>query len=158
MYNEQAFDLVMQASNDESCFMQQDNIDRQHVLENSIRRFEQVCKEMARLNLLKEELTSEIIGALGHEHEGQKTYEYNVWKIEVKTPVSYSVNKKLYELCEINLPSDFNPVKKSVSYAVDKRLCDNYLLTAPEDVKQLLVEIIDKKPGKAAVTIKERTS
>jgi hypothetical protein len=30
------------------------------------------------------------------------------------------------------------------------------MLDAPEDVRDSLIELIDKKPGKASVTIKER--
>lgn len=154
MYNEQAQDLMIHASNDEGCF--DDSVDRQFLLESNIKRFEQVSKEMARLNLLKETLTSEIIGALGHEHEGQRTYEHGMWKIEIKTPVTYSINKKSYESGEIKIPDDFNPIKKAVSYTVDKRLCDEYLVKAPSSIKQALVKLIEKRPGKAGIVIKER--
>lgn len=123
---------------------------------DSIKELEKVNKQLAKLLVRKEELTNLIIGSLDHNHEGQKTYEYDVWKIEVKTPFVYSLNKKLYESGDIKLPDEFNPVKQSVSYSVDKRLCDQYMADAPKKVRDALIELIDKKPGKAGVTIKER--
>jgi hypothetical protein len=123
---------------------------------DSVKELEKVNKQLAKLLVRKEELTNTIIAALDHEHEGQKTYEYDVWKIEVKTPFVYSLNKKLYESGSVKLPDDFNPIKESVSYSVDKRLCDQYMKNAPKKVRDALIELIDKKPGKAGVTIKER--
>jgi hypothetical protein len=136
--------------------------DRDHTNEQercfseSIAELQKVNKQLAKLLVRKEELTDQIIGALEHDHEGQKSYEYGVWKIEVKTPFVYSLNKKLYESGDIKLPSDFNPIKESVSYSVDKRLCDKYMMDAPKKVRDALAELIDKKPGKAGITIKER--
>ena len=133
-----------------------DTLERQQCLEESIKELTSVNRNLAKLNLKKEELTDAIIGSIGHEHEGQKTYEYNVWKIEVKTPFVYSLDKKVYESVKINLPKEFNPIKKSTSYTIDKGLCDRYIDEAPEDIKELLVQLIEKKPGKASVVIKER--
>jgi hypothetical protein len=128
----------------EQCFVQ------------SINELQKINKQMAKLLLRKDELTYEIIGSLEHDHEGQKSYEYGTWKIEVKTPFIYSLNKKLYETGDIKLPETFNPIKESISYSVDKRLCDKYMMDAPKHVRDALVELIDKKPGKAGITIKER--
>ena len=137
--------------------MQELNINEQEqCFVEGIKELEKINKQLAKLNLRKEELTQEIIGALDHAHEGQKTYEYGVWKIEVKTPFVYSLNKKLYESGDIKLPDNFNPVKQSVSYSIDKRLCDQYMQDAPKKVRDALAELIDKKPGKAGITIKER--
>lgn len=122
----------------------------------SVKELEKVNKQLAKLIVRKEELTDHIISALEHEHEGQKTYEYGTWKIEVKTPFVYSLNKKLYESATIKLPDDFNPIKQSVSYTVDKRLCDKFMSEAPKKVREALAELIDKKPGKAGICIKER--
>jgi hypothetical protein len=135
--------------------MQEPN-EREHCLSESVKELEEVNKQLAKLNVRKEELTEIIIGALGHEHEGQKSYEYDVWKIEVKTPFTYSLNKKLYESGTINLPDAFNPIKESISYSIDKKLCDQYMMDAPKKVRAALADLIDKKPGKAGVTIKER--
>lgn len=121
-----------------------------------IKELEKVNKQLAKLTLRKEELTDMIISGMSHNHEGQRTYEYDTWKIEIKTPITYALNKKLYESGSITLPDNFNPIKESVSYSIDKGLCDKYMLSAPKKVQQALAELIDKKPGKASVTIKER--
>jgi hypothetical protein len=133
-----------------------DTNERFECLDSSIKEMEKINKQLARLQLRKEELTQLVISAIGHEHDGQKSYEHGVWKIEVKTPFVYSLNKKLYESGEIELPKKFNPIKKSVAYSIDKRLCDKYIEEAPEEVRDILVELIEKRPGKAGVTIKER--
>ena len=130
--------------------------DQERFFVDSVKELEKVNKQLAKLLLRKEELTDQIIGALEHDHEGQKSYEYGVWKIEVKTPFVYSLNKKLYESRSVKLPDDFNPIKESVSYSVDKRLCDKFMTEAPKKVRDALAELIDKKPGKAGITIKER--
>jgi len=125
---------------------------------DSIKELQKVNKQLAKLNLKKEELTQKIIDTLDHEHEGQKTYQYGEWKIEVKTPFVYSLNKKLYESGDVKLPDTYNPIKSSVSYSVDKRLCDQFMLNAPKKVRDALVELIDKKPGKASISVKERVA
>ena len=130
--------------------------EQEECLVESVKELDKINKQLAKLSLKKEELTGLIIGALDHEHEGQKTYEYGVWKLEVKTPFIYSLNKKAYESREFNIPSKFNPIKESVSYTIDKRLCDKYMNEAPEEVRYVLIDLIDKKPGKASVVIKER--
>jgi len=125
-------------------------------LKEYIKELEKVNKQLAKLTLRKEELTDMIISAMSHNHEGQRTYEYDVWKVEIKTPITYCLNKKLYESGNIVLPDNFNPIKESISYSIDKGLCDKYMLDAPKKVQVALAELIDKKPGKASITIKER--
>lgn len=122
----------------------------------AINELNKVNKQIAKLLKKKEDLTDEIINCLDHNHEGQKTYEYGEWKVEVKTPFVYSLNKKLYESDSIKLPQEFNPIKQSISYTVDKRLCDKFMTDAPKKVRDALAELIDKKPGKAGITIKDR--
>lgn len=133
-----------------------DTKEREQCLEESIRELQAVNKKMARLNVIREKLTDMIIDSIGHNHEGQKSYDFGVWKIEVKTPFIFSLNKKLYESGDISLPDEFNPIKHSVSYAVDKKLCEQYMDCAPKSVRDALVELIDKRAGKASVVVKER--
>lgn len=123
----------------------------------SVKELESVNKKIARLIVRKEELTEAIIGALEHDHEGQKSYEYGEWKIEIKTPFVYSLNKREYETGCYNIPDKYNPIKECISYSIDKRLCDQYMNEAPSDVRDALIELIDKKPGKPGVTIKARS-
>ncbi len=131
--------------------------EREHFLSECIKNLDTINKRIAKLLLTKEELTRQIIAALGHEHEGQKSYDYLQWRIEVKTPCIYSLNKKVYEACDYIIPQEFNPIKQSISYSIDKKMCDEIMETAPQDVRDILAELIDKKPGKATVAIKERS-
>lgn len=131
------------------------NNEQESFLFYSVEELKEINKQLAALILRKEEVTQQIIGALQHNHEGQKTYQHTYWHLEVKTPCVYSLNKKKYESGEFILPTNFNPVKESVSYSIDKRLCEQYMQEAPVEVRDTLAELIDKKPGKAAITIKE---
>jgi hypothetical protein len=134
----------------------QDTLEREQFLNDSIKELKKVNKKLADLTLQKEELTANIIGALGHEHQGQSTYEYGPWKIECKTPATYSLDKKAYQSGSIFIPGEFDPIKESVSYSVDKKLCEKYMATSPKNVRDSLLELITVKPGKPSVTIKER--
>ena len=133
-----------------------DNNEQEAFFLERVEELEVVNKQIARLLVMKESLTQEIIEALDHDHEGQKTYTYGEWKIEVKTPFVFSLDKKKYESGEFKLPRDYNPIKESVSYSIDKRLCEKMMQEAPKAVRETLAELIDKKPGKASVNIKER--
>jgi len=130
--------------------------EREYCLSFSIQALAKVNRQLEKLSEKREELTKNIIGAIGHNHEGQKTYEYESYKLEIKTPFIYSLDKSKYESGEFNIPRKFDPIKKTTSYSIDKKLCDKYLQEAPEDVREALIEIIDKKPGKAAVHIREK--
>lgn len=133
-----------------------DTLEREQLLDESIKELESVNKKLAKLTLRKEELINNIIGALGHEHEGQKSYEYGMYKVEVRTPFIYSLDKVRYMSGDIKLPEKYNPIKESVSYSVDKKLCEEFMETAPKTIRMALSELIEKKPGKPNVTVKAR--
>ncbi len=126
-----------------------------HQVNDDLKELNSINKKLAKLLLRKEELTEEVIGLFGHEHEGQKTYEFDEWKVEIRTPCVYSLDKKLYESGRFSLPAEYNPIKQSVSYTIDKRLCDDYITKAPKKIRDALAELIEKKPGKPSVHIKE---
>lgn len=125
-------------------------------LDDCIKELNCVNRKVSHLLTRKDELVEHIIELLGHNHEGQKSYEHGNWKIEVKTVFSYSLNRKLYESGNFDIPKKYNPIKKSVAYSVSKTLCDHALQVAPLEVRDMLAELIDKKPSKANVTLKER--
>jgi hypothetical protein len=133
-----------------------DTLERERVLCESIIELGKVNKQLAKLTVRKEELTADIIAALGHAHEGQKSYEYGEFKIECKTPMTYSLNKKAYENGHVYIPAEFDPIRSSASYTVDKKLCEQYMQTAPLSVREALGKLITKKEGKASVTVKAR--
>mgnify|MGYP001588485461 CR=1 FL=1 len=130
-----------------------DSSEMQRHLESCIKIYQDTNKTLADLLLIKEKATREIIAALNHTKDGQKTYEFQCWKIEVKTPLVYSLDKKKYEKALI--PHEFNPVKESITYTIDKKLCDKFLNEAPDDIRDVLFDLIEVKPGKANVLIKD---
>lgn len=135
-----------------------DTHEKEQTLVESIKELERINKNLAKLNLKREELTTNIIESFSHSHEGQKTYEYRKWKIEIKTPCIYSLNKKLYESGNYELPEDYNPIRATTAYTINKTMCEEYLNHAPEKVRDSLIALIEKKPGKASVVVKERIS
>lgn len=133
------------------------NLQQEEVfMDDLIKELDSVNKKLAKLMLRKEDLVKEIIAGFDHKKEGQTTYEYGMWKVEVKTPFVYSLDKKKYETGNYKIPEKYNPIKESVSYSLDKRLCEEYVKNAPSTVKKTLVELIEKKPGKPSVVVKER--
>lgn len=132
------------------------NEDNAVYLNQVIKQLEAVNKRIAKLNLMKEQLTSEVIAGFDHHHEGQKSYEFECWKVEIKTPVTYSLDKKKYESGKFVLPDEYNPIRTSISYSIDKKACEKYISDAPKKVRDSLVSLIDKKPAKASVVIKAR--
>lgn len=121
-----------------------------------VKELEEVNEALEKLTFRKECLTKSIIEVLDHKYEGQKSYQYGDWSIEIRTPFIYSLDKKKYLSGKFQLPSDFNPIKESISYTIDKRLFDKFIQEAPEDIFNTLNELIDKRPRKTSVTIKGR--
>lgn len=124
------------------------------MLKDNIKRLEKVTRDIAVLNTEKEDLIKSIIKELNHSHEGQKSYSIDEYKLEVRTPAIYSLNKEYYQEVSSYLPDDYNPVKESVSYSIDKKKCDELLKTAPSEFRKTLIEMVEKKPGKANVVVK----
>ncbi len=131
-------------------------VERHNTLFDAIIELRSVNEKLADLVAKKEELTDLIIGALGHEHEGQKSYEFETWKVEVKTPCIYSLDKKAFAELPHSLPPEFYPIEVSTSYTVNRKIFDHAMNKADDDIKNILVGLITKKPGKPSVNIKDR--
>lgn len=127
--------------------------DRELCLEDSIKQLQSTNKKLAQLTLEKERLTDTIISSIGHAHEGERSYEVGVWKVTCRTPFIYSLDKKMYESNDVYIPDEFNPIEQSFSYKVNKKECDYYMTVAPKSVRDGLLELITKKPGKASVAV-----
>ena len=128
---------------------------REEKLSYSIAEYKKVTKKLAKLLIEKEQLTEDIISCLGHDHEGQRTYTYDTYNIECKTPFTYSLDKKAYVSGDVYLPSEFDPIKESTTYTVDKKLCEQFLQTSPASVRDALEQLITKKAGKPSINIKD---
>lgn len=127
---------------------------RELCLADNIKALNLINKRLAKLLVMKKELSAYIMDEFNHAHEGKKTYEYDVWKIEIDTPVRYVLNKDKYVAQKDKLPAEFNPIKESVSYSVSKPLCNKLMDNAPDAIKNILIDLIDIVPGKSSVSIK----
>lgn len=127
--------------------------ERQYVLEDAVKQLEAVNKKMAKLTLEKEALTQTIIAALGHQKEGQRSYNVDCWKVTVKTPFIYSLDTKAYKNGDVYLPDEFDPIKETETFTVDKKLFDKYYNSAPDWVRKSLVQLVTVKPGKASIVL-----
>lgn len=125
-------------------------------LEEFIKKLESVNKKLAKLTAEKELLTASVISALNHQHEGERSYEFDVWKITCKTPMVYSLDTKKYKSGAVFIPCEFNPIKEIVSYTVDKKKFEDYMAASPANVRESLCELVTKKPGKPSVSLKPR--
>jgi len=122
-------------------------------LDENIMELNDINKWIKVLDERRQELIVNVIDGLGHKQEGQKTYYYDKWKVTVKTPCTYSLNKKLYESGDVSLPAAFNPIKESIAYSIDKKLCEHFLTNAPQEIKDSLVSLIDKRPGSKTISV-----
>lgn len=120
---------------------------------DTIVKLEKITKNLALLALERDALNQELIELFSHDYEGQKSYSEGIWRVTIKTPCVYSLNKAKYLALKDSLPEEFNPVKESVSYIVDKKACDKFVISAPKQIISLIGEMIEKKPGKASLTI-----
>lgn len=119
-----------------------------------IKEYDKITKQLAKLAIRKEELTAAIISELSHDHEGQITYDWGIYKVECKTPMIYSLDKKAYESGAVHLDPIFDPVKKSISYTIDKKKLTTAMESAPYEARCALERLIEKKPGKSSVTVR----
>ena len=136
--------------------MQDSTNDQERFFVDSVNELQKVNKQLAKLTLRKEELTQAIIETLDHEHEGQKTYNYGLWKIEVKTGVTFSLDKEQYELIASKIPEGLDPVKKRIAYDISKAMINEIEKRGNSKELNILSKFIVKKPSKPSISIKER--
>jgi len=108
-----------------------------------------VNEQIKELNNIKQRIENELIKELNHEHEGSKTYNEGVYKINIKTDFIYSVDKEKYLEEKELIPPEFNPIIEKVSYSVDK----NKFKDATSHNSTFMSEIITIKPAKPYLTI-----
>lgn len=133
-----------------------DSDDHESFVDCAISGLNRINKKIAKLQVMKEELVEKLIGAFSHEHEGQKSYNYGEWKIEIKTPCIFSLDKKAWEEIKDCIPADFNPVRESIAYTIDRAKCERFIESSPAAIRNHLISVIEKRPGKPSVTIRER--
>jgi citrate synthase len=128
-------------------------IEREYVLAGAIEELETVNAEIAKLTVRREELTREIIAAVGHDKEGQKSYNYREWKVTCKTPNIYALDTRAYKSGKVFLPEEDDPVKQSITYTVDKKRFQECYKNATDLVRDSLNKLITVKPGKPSVSV-----
>ena len=111
-------------------------------------------KQIATLRLEKELLENELITTIAHDYEGSKTYDAGIYAVTIKTDMIYALDKKAYSNGDVYLPPEFDPIVEKVTYEVNKKQFNEYEQTAPIEVRQLLNELVEKKPSKPNVSIK----
>lgn len=126
------------------------------LLREAICNLELVTYQIAELARVKEELSHKIAIMFGHEQEGNKTYIFDAYAVEVKTPYSYSVDKINYEKLKEHLPQDKNPVRESVKYDLNKEKYRELMRSGDADVAMTLMEFVAVTKPKPSITIKHR--
>lgn len=115
-----------------------------------------INQDIARLRLEKERLESDLISVIGHEMEGSKAYDIGDRCVTLKTDMIYALNKKAYVHGDIYIPPEFDPVIQKITFEVNKKLFNEYEKTAPLEIRELLCDLVEKRPSKPNVSIKTR--
>lgn len=121
--------------------------------------------QIAELKQIKEDLEKLVIVSLGRAdfvngkmnnicHEGQKTHEIGVYKVEVCTEYNYKINKSEYEIYKSHLPKEFDPVISEVKYRINKKIFNSMNLYASDDQKIIRDKFISMEPAKPSVKIR----
>jgi len=126
-------------------------------LEAEISALNKINHEIARLKVEKEQAEEKIKKLFDHNCEGQKTYYFKEYAVEVKTNLNYVVDKKEYEVLKGQMRKEFNPIKEVVKYEVDKKKYEEVLTYGSQEDIKLLSEVSHTKPAKLSVTIKPNT-
>ena len=72
-------------------------------------------------------------------HDGQQTLEVGNFKVTVKTPSTWKINKREYEVEASRLRKEFNPVKTSISYRIDKKILETASLYGSKEDNDLIL-------------------
>ena len=106
---------------------------------------------IADLNVAKEKMTKLILKELNLAifddngdviavaHDGQQSFVTGKFKVVVKTPAYWKIDKNEYQIVASSLRKEFDPVKTSVSYRIDKNIVDNIqTYGSKEDMEKFL--------------------
>lgn len=131
---------------------------RDSKLEECICRLQEVKKQISMLANIEKKLTGIIINEIGHDKDGQKTYYYNQYAVEVKTPTNYTLDKTLYKKFKDEIPAEVNVVDEVVEYKLNRKKLSEAIKLLDDDKLSVLGKFIDAKPGKPSVNIKPNTN
>jgi hypothetical protein len=122
--------------------------DKHHAIKDIIVTLEAVNYQIAELKRIKEAQEDKLKTLFNHTKEGQETYVFERYKVEISTGYNYRLNiKKYLEFREL-LDPKFDPVKEVVKYELNKKLikdCEEYGTFDDKDALSAFVEKNDKK-------------
>lgn len=133
---------------------QQELHDREFSLADNCERLQIINEKISALEIEKKGLVTSIIADIGHNYEGERTYQVGTVAVTCRTPVILALDKKAYESGDVYLMPEFDPIDKSTSYKVNRARYESYLERAPASVRVALDKLVTKKDGKANVSIK----
>lgn len=120
----------------------------QQKLKDELKTLQQINAEIGELKRVHEELTKNIMKRIGHNVEGERTYIIDDLKFTAKTPLVWSLDKKLYAELRVNEISEQPFVKESIKYDLNVELCRN----PSADIADLVDKLVTCKEGKMSIT------
>ena len=133
------------------CKLAFDNVNENNSLISMLNELEKVEKLLAKYKRKKEILDESIIKAVGHDHNGQKSYEFLDKKVTIKTTFNYRIDKDVYEDIKNEVPGDW--VRVENKYTPIKKVLEGVELYGSSDDKLLMSEFITKTEAKPSVKV-----
>lgn len=99
----------------------------------------------------RHDLIPRLIEEFGHNYNGEKTYKYDLYDIKITTKNEYKVDKALYE--SLDIPSEYNCVRKEIKYHVSKTNWELIETTAPQEIYDKLKDVITMIPKDPSLKI-----
>lgn len=108
--------------------------------------------QIKKLTSTKRDLEDALISTIGHDKDGQSSYEFDDYQVTVKTTNNYTLDKRLYKelLMKDKDLAEKIPVKSEVVYKVDKEA----FLNMDSQSIRLAMDFITVKPSKPYVSLK----
>jgi hypothetical protein len=98
----------------------------------------------------RRELATAIQQVIGHNEEGQRTYECDGFKIAIKAPLIRSMDWKAWEAVKGQIPEVLHPIK--IKEELDEKGLKWIIANDPQ-TSGLVLPCITTKPGAVSVTV-----
>lgn len=126
---------------------------------------DEVNKQIAELKRIKEHLEKRILESmsavkfdeagniLSVSHEGSQTKYIGKYKVVIKTPALWKIDKNEYEAVVGQMRKEFNPVVTSTSYRVNNKILQNIDTYGSEEDKQRIGQFLILDYSKPSITL-----
>jgi len=114
---------------------------------------EQIKYQVAELLNMKAAIEKELQEYFHKDKDGQTTYAFERWNVEITTGWNYKLNKKKYAEWEDMITPRFNPIKETVKLEINKKIyreCEEF---GSDDDRLALSEFTSKSEKKLNVKI-----